>query len=121
MPEIPKRHLLRIPQPTGSRSSTKRDATRQIEVAHKLPRKDRLESERLLTGARYAAVETKILDDGIGYIHFANFIGPLKKRFPSILDSIKSAKGIVIDLRGNSGGDTAVGLAFAGLFVAKET
>jgi len=97
------------------------NAAREIEVAHKLPPKDRLESAPLLTGARYAVVETKILDGGVGYIHFTNFIGPLKKRFRSIFDSMKDTAGIIIDLRGNSGGDTDVGLAFAGLFVEKET
>jgi len=97
------------------------NATREIEVAHKLPPKDKLESAPLLTGARYAAVETKILDGGIGYIHFTNFIGPLRKRFRSIFDSMKDTAGIIIDLRGNSGGDTEVGLALAGLFVDKET
>jgi carboxyl-terminal processing protease len=97
------------------------NTTREIEVAHKLPPKDRLESEPLLTGARYAMVENKILDGGVGYIHFTNFIGPLRKRSRSIFDSMKDTAGIIIDLRGNSGGDTEVGLAFAGLFIDKET
>jgi len=97
------------------------NAAREIEVAHKLPPKDKLESTPLLNGARYAMVETKILDGGIGYIHFTNFIQPLTKRFRSIFDSMKDTAGIIIDLRGNSGGDTEVGLAFAGLFVEKET
>ena len=97
------------------------NATREIEVAHKLPPKDKLESAPLLTGARYAMVQAKVLDGGVGYIHFTNFIGPLRKRFRSIFDSMKNTAGIIIDLRGNSGGDTEVGLAFAGLFVEKET
>jgi C-terminal processing protease CtpA/Prc len=50
------------------------NATREIEVAHKLPPKDRLESAPLLTGARYAEVESKILEGEVGYIHFTNFI-----------------------------------------------
>jgi C-terminal processing protease CtpA/Prc len=86
---------------------------REIEVAHKLPPKDRLESTPLLTGARYALIETRILDGKVGYIHFTNFIGPLQKKFRPIFDSMKDTAGIVIDLRGNSGGETEVGLVLA--------
>jgi C-terminal processing protease CtpA/Prc len=97
------------------------NTTREIEVAHKLPPKDRLESIPLLTGARYALIETRILDGKVGYIYFTNFIGPLQKKFRPIFDSMKDTAGIVIDLRGNSGGETEVGLVLAGFFVDKET
>jgi carboxyl-terminal processing protease len=94
---------------------------REIEVGHKLPPKDRLASTPLLGGARYALIEHRILDGRIGYIHFTNFIEPLTKRLRPIVDSMKNTAGIIIDLRGNSGGETTVGLVMAGMFVDKET
>jgi carboxyl-terminal processing protease len=65
-------------------------------------------------------VETKTLEDGIGYIHFTNFV-PLKKRLRNAFDSMHNAAGIIIDLRGNSGGETEAGLDLAGMLVEKET
>jgi carboxyl-terminal processing protease len=57
----------------------------------------------------------------VGYLYFTNFIMPLSKRLTSAIDSMRNAKGIIIDLRGNSGGETDLGLLLAGLFVDKET
>ena len=97
------------------------NTTHEIEVAYKLPAKDSLESTPLLAGTRHALVETRILGGNVGYIHFSNFIAPVGKRFRSIFDSMKDAAGIIIDLRGNSGGDTEVGMELAGLLVDKQT
>src|SRR6185503_14295678 len=66
-------------------------------------------------------VETKSLENSIGYLHFTNFIAPLKRRFRSAFDSMHNAAGLIIDLRGNSGGDTEVGLELAGMLIDKET
>jgi len=59
--------------------------------------------------------------DGIGYLHFTNFITGMTKRFPAAFDVMRNAPGIIIDLRGNSGGVTEVGLALAAIFIEKET
>jgi len=98
-----------------------RNATREVEIAHRLPPKEKLESTPLLTGSRYSFFDTRTLDGGIGYIHFTNFIAPLEKRFGLMVGSMYDAAGIIIDLRGNSGGETDVGLSLAGWFVDKET
>jgi carboxyl-terminal processing protease len=96
------------------------NTTREIEIGHALPPADKHESARIGTATRHVLVETKTLGDGIGYIYFTNFITPLKKRLISGFDSMRNARGIVIDLRGNSGGETEVGLLLAGMFIDKE-
>jgi len=96
------------------------DTTREIEIAHELPPLQKRESTVLLTGARYVLVETRMLDNGIGYLHFTNFISPMERRFRSAFDSMHDAAGLIIDLRGNSGGDTEVGLNLAGMLIDKE-
>ena len=97
------------------------NATREIEIGHSLPPADKLVSEPILTGNRHVFVETKLVGDGIGYLHFTNFITGMTKRFPVAFDAMRNAPGIIIDLRGNSGGVTEVGLALAGMFSEKET
>jgi carboxyl-terminal processing protease len=96
------------------------NTTREIEIGYALPPTDKLESETILTAHRRVLVETKTLADGIGYIHFTNFIARMTKRFPGVFASMHNAPGIIIDLRGNSGGDTETGLALAGRLVDKE-
>jgi carboxyl-terminal processing protease len=97
------------------------NATRDVEIGHALPPADKLVSEPILTGNRHVLVETRTVSDGIGYFHFTNFITGMTKRFPGAFDKMRNAPGIIIDLRGNSGGVTEVGLALAGMFIEKET
>ena len=94
---------------------------REFAVEHQLPPSDKLESVPLITGTRYALVESKWIRDGIGYVHFTNFIAPLKKRLLTAFATMSSASGIILDLRGNSGGETEVGMALAGMLLDKET
>lgn len=44
------------------------------------------------------------LSEEIGYIRILAFTGTVSDEFAAALSSVKSAKGIVLDLRGNSGG-----------------
>ena len=97
------------------------DKIREITIEHALPPTAKLESVKILNGIRAVLVETRELAENIGYIHFTNFIEPMKKRLPAAFNSIRTTRGIIIDLRGNTGGDTEVGLAMAGLLVDKET
>jgi carboxyl-terminal processing protease len=97
------------------------DAAREISIGHQLPPPEHLESTGILSGVRRVLVESRRLPDGIGYIHFTNFIAPLKRRLTTTLESMRDAPGIIIDLRGNSGGETEVGLAMAATLVKKET
>jgi carboxyl-terminal processing protease len=55
-----------------------------------LPRKD------TLTG--------KLLDSGVGYIRITGFDPQLSRDIRSVFDAVKDAKGLVVDLRGNTGG-----------------
>jgi carboxyl-terminal processing protease len=96
------------------------ETTREIEIGYALPPVEKLESVSLIKATRYVLVETKNLDDGIGYIHFTNFIAPMKKRLLSAFDSLRNSEGMIIDLRGNSGGETEAGLALAGMLIDKE-
>jgi C-terminal processing protease CtpA/Prc len=66
-------------------------------------------------------VESRRLTNGIGYVHFTNFISPLNQRLRETMASMRDAPGVIIDLRGNSGGETETGLALAGMLVSKET
>jgi carboxyl-terminal processing protease len=97
------------------------NSTREIEIGYALPLADKLVSARIGPGNRHVLVETRTVGDGIGYLHFTNFIMPLSKRLISAFDSMRNAKGIIIDLRGNSGGETDLGLLLAGLLVDQET
>jgi carboxyl-terminal processing protease len=97
------------------------NSAREIEIGYALPPTEKLVSARIGPGNRHVLVETRTVGDGIGYLHFTNFIMPLGKRLISAFDSMRNAKGIIIDLRGNSGGETDLGLLLAGLLVDKET
>ncbi len=52
----------------------------------------------------YLEFETRRLDRGIGYIRFNHFAEPIVAPFVSALSEMRDAPGLVIDLRGNSGG-----------------
>jgi len=69
----------------------------------------------------YGLFDAKRLEANIGYLYFSNFLEFLSPRIKSAIESFKDAPGIVIDLRGNSGGDDSVGGKMASLFFDKET
>jgi carboxyl-terminal processing protease len=97
------------------------NTSREIEIGYALPPAEKLVSARIGPAFRHVLVETRTLRDEIGYVSFTNFIMPLSKRLISAIDSMRNARGIIVDLRGNSGGETELGLLLAGLFVDKET
>ncbi|MFA9274173.1 MAG: S41 family peptidase [Candidatus Aquirickettsiella gammari] len=61
-----------------------------------LPRKDSLNS--------------KMLDEQIGYLRLSSFDASLGKEIQSNYDKVRAAKGLIIDLRGNGGGSLGVSL-----------
>lgn len=70
----------------------------------------------------------KILEDGFGYVHILFFSPSISTPFPArafqkiISDFIRDdVPGIIIDLRGNTGGDPELIPRFAGYFVEEET
>lgn len=69
----------------------------------------------------YGIFDSKRLDGNIGYIYFSNFLEFLNPKIKSAIESMHDAPGIIIDIRGNSGGDDSVGVKMASLFFDKET
>jgi C-terminal peptidase prc len=53
----------------------------------------------------YFDVESKCLEGGIGYIRLSAFQWPVTDRVRLAIDAMGSAPGLILDLRGNSGGD----------------
>ena len=99
-----------------------KDVLRETVLQNQLPASNKLVRVKLSwESAWYALLESKRLAGGIGYIHFTNFIVPLKKKLLTALETMKDAPGIIIDLRGNSGGSPEVSLAMAGMLFDNET
>ncbi len=63
-------------------------------------------------------VEAKELDENIGYIRISSFIGlDTTKEFVIALNKLKETKGLILDLRGNSGGLFHNAIIVANLFL----
>lgn len=69
----------------------------------------------------YVQFESKRLAGGIGYIRFNRFVASLNPKIEAAIGSMKDAPGIILDLRGNGGGDDSVAVKMAGLLFDKET
>ena len=62
-----------------------------------------------------------ITDDGIAVIQIRSFAdGSLPDKIFSCLDELKDAKGYILDVRGNGGGNSSYSDAVAGLFIEGE-
>ena len=92
--------------------------TRQAVLEHQLPPAEQLLSAPLIAARRYVFFESRRLDGDVGYIHFTNFIEPVKKRVQAEFQAMKDAPGIIVDFRGNSGGE-AFGPELAGMMLTK--
>jgi len=57
----------------------------------------------------------------VGVIHFSNWFRPLVKDLDRFLVDLRSCDGIVIDLRGNTGGDASIARSLASHFFAEPT
>lgn len=69
-----------------------------------------------------ASVETKMLDNGIGYLRLKGF--DQYKNLDEVIEGLRkldSAKGIIFDLRGNPGGLVPNAISISSLFVEKGT
>jgi carboxyl-terminal processing protease len=73
-------------------------------------------------GPAFIEFEAKRLAGEIGYIRFNGFAGVtyLSPAFNGAMDSLRSAQGVIIDLRGNSGGIGGIALSMAGWFVGEK-
>jgi carboxyl-terminal processing protease len=52
----------------------------------------------------YVEFEARRLSEEIGYIRFNAFLPTVGQRFPEALASLRDARGLIVDLRGNHGG-----------------
>jgi carboxyl-terminal processing protease len=95
------------------------DLTKEAALEHQLPPADRIEKTPLLSGSRYSLWESRRMPNGMGYIHFTNFIAPITKRLTAAFETLADTPGMIIDLRGNSGGDEEVGMSLAGALFGK--
>jgi len=68
-----------------------------------------------------ARIETGRLADNIGYLRFNLFLLPMLDQLRQAVKSLHDAPGIILDLRGNSGGEIAVTTALAGLFFTERS
>ena len=67
-------------------------------------------------------METRNIQNGIGYISFNLFMDParLMPRFEDAVKSCNSCEGMIIDLRGNTGGIAFMAMGMAGYFVDRD-
>lgn len=70
----------------------------------------------------YVWSESKMLRDDVGYFYFSRFMHPVAV-MPALaesMDDFMDARGIVLDIRGNTGGMLPMGMGMAGWFIDKE-
>ena len=70
---------------------------------------------------QYGELEAKRIQDNVGYLRFTRFIPALVPRLKEAIGSMAGAPGLIIDLRGNPGGEDEVGVALANLLVEKKS
>jgi carboxyl-terminal processing protease len=86
---------------------------RDITLERRLLRPDQIEHVTMGKISMYALFESRRLEGGVGYIYFGNFISGLDKKIKAAIDSLHDARGLIIDLRGNGGGDDNVAINLA--------
>jgi carboxyl-terminal processing protease len=67
-----------------------------------------------------ATVSSRVLPSGFGYIRLSLWKSPVYKDFKRALDRLKDTPGIIIDLRGNPGGEVNEVLRIAGYFFSER-
>jgi carboxyl-terminal processing protease len=73
-------------------------------------------------GPAFVDFQAKRLDGNVGYIRFNGFAGVvyLSSAFNGAMDTLRTSRGVILDLRGNSGGIGGIALSMAGWFVAEK-
>jgi carboxyl-terminal processing protease len=93
--------------------------TRDLEIALGPPRGSPSTFGHLPT--QHVWIESRRLDDNVGYIAFNMFLDParLMPAFEEAVRSFQKTDGIVIDIRGNPGGIGIMAMGLAGWFLDK--
>ena len=70
----------------------------------------------------HAWIDTRQLESGIGYVAFNLFMDPARMmpRFEEAVKSCLTCDGMVVDLRGNTGGIAFMAMGMAGFFVDRQ-
>jgi carboxyl-terminal processing protease len=66
-------------------------------------------------------VTARRLGGGAGYIKFRHWLAPAQEDFGKALATLRDAPALVVDIRGNGGGETRVMLDIAGNFFERPT
>ena len=98
------RHIYGAPGTQVSIAYTAEEAETHVKSIQRVQRQG---GYPLFDGAppAYFDVESKELEGGIGYIRLSALQWALNEKIRLAIDSISSAPGLILDLRGNSGGD----------------
>ncbi|HJZ69295.1 MAG TPA: S41 family peptidase, partial [Blastocatellia bacterium] len=67
-----------------------------------------------------AVVTSRRLQSSVGYIRLTLWKSPIRKQFKKALDGLKDAPGIVIDIRGNPGGEAEEVVKIASYFFSSH-
>jgi len=70
---------------------------------------------------QYVEFDSRMVQEGIGYIRFNVFVVSIMDRLRSAIRSDHDAAGIIIDLRGNPGGVGQMSCGLAGMLESGET
>ena len=85
-----------------------------------LRNKDKLTKRILRKEIKIKTVKSSILDKNIGYIQITSFIGSTTpNEFLEALEKTKDSDGLILDLRGNTGGLLPNAIFIANLFIPK--
>jgi carboxyl-terminal processing protease len=70
----------------------------------------------------YYTFESRLIEPDVGYIAFSIFLNPpdIMPRFAAAVDSFRSSRGLIIDLRGNVGGLGAMAMGIGNHFVTER-
>ncbi len=84
-------------------------------------RKAKSESTHPILPPMFLEFESTRFDNGVGYIRFNSFHQALAGDMSSAIRLLHDAPGLIIDLRGNCGGDSRVGTALAEQLIKERT